>query len=164
MERVNMQQSHALAPLFAAAMFANPASAATQPVCTDGAAAFTGAASANSCAPWIDRQIAQLQALQSEWSKFDADPLQLKTISQLRALLSNSRRSDGVVGHLVPGADGSLQAEWHLKSATVGLLVEDDGTYSSWVRFHDSEQHVEEYGPSALSFFQTLVNQYRLNV
>ena len=161
---MNAQQVTSFAPFFAAAILAAPASAATQPPCNGGESRYEHGTFANACAPWVDHQIARLQALQLEWSKFDADPLQLKTISQLRTLLANSHRSSGVVGHLVPGADGSLQAEWHLKNASIGLLVEDDGTYSSWIRFHDSGQQVEEFGAAALSFFQTLANQYRLNV
>jgi hypothetical protein len=164
MEQMNTQQVTSFAPLFAVAILAAPASAATQRPCIDGASGYEYGVSVNACAPWVDRQIAQLKVLQREWTKFDADPLQVKTISQLRALLANAHRSNGVVGHLVPGADGSLQAEWHLKNESIGLLVEDDGTYSSWVRFHGTNRQAEKFGGEALPFFQALANQYRLNV
>ncbi|MEY2928144.1 MAG: hypothetical protein RL367_2621 [Pseudomonadota bacterium] len=164
MEQMIAQQTSTIASFLAVSMLAAPVSAATQPPHHDGARNTVRGALTNACAPWVDRQLTQLRSFQHEWETFNADPLQLKTMSQLRALLANSHRPDGLAGHLVPGADGSLQAEWHLKDASIGLLVEDDGSYSCWVRFNDTGQQFEEYGAAALPFFQALANQYRLNV
>lgn len=164
MEQMNRQQISNMTPLWAAVMLANPASAATQLSTYNVGLAGEHGTFTSVCAPWVHRQIAQLHSLQAEWSAFDADPLQTKTISQLRALLAVSHRPTGLIGQIVPGADGSLQAEWHLKNIAIGLLVEDDGTYSSWIRFHDTDKDIERQGSEALPFFQTLANQYRLNV
>lgn len=116
------------------------------------------------CAPWIEAQIAHINEMQANWNSYDADPLQAKTIAQLRSLLSDSLQGSSIPGQLVPGADGSIQAEWHLAQASIGLLVEDNGTYSSWIRFNDTGKQIEEFGIAASNLFKALVSQYRLNV
>lgn len=113
---------------------------------------------------WAERQFAELLDLRDRWHEFDADPLQLKTITQLRALLSTAGNNGDHVGHIVPGADGSLQAEWHLDNVIVGALVEDDGTYSAWARFIDNGSQVEEFGLNSVDFLRSLAVAFRLDV
>lgn len=154
--------STSAASLFAA--FALTASASAAPQAENRSTPSRQIAKQSVCAPWVDAQIACINELQANWDSYDADPLQVKTVSQLRSLLSESFQASGVPGQLVPGADGSIQAEWHLAQASIGLLVEDDGTYSSWIRFNDTEKQIEEFGAAGLDLFKALVSQYRLNV
>ena len=148
--------------LFAVAMLATPAGASSQLDWQLNAPRKLGSASV--CAPWVDAQFARIEELQAHWNQYDADPLQAKTIAQLRSLLIEAHSGSGIAGQIVPGADGSIQAEWHLDTASIGLLVEDDGTYSSWVRFNNTGNQIEEHGIAGLNLFKALVSQYRLNV
>ena len=116
------------------------------------------------CSPWAERQFADLLNARESWHNYDADPIQLKTITQLKALMFSARSSGEHSGHIVPGADGSLQAEWHLDEMSVGALVEDDGSYSAWARFDDNGSQVEEYGFNSIDFLRSLAVAYRLDV
>ena len=113
---------------------------------------------------WAERQFMELAKLNGQWDQFDIDPIQSKTVSQLRALLAAARNSGEHSGHIIPGADGSLQAEWHLDDAIVGALVEDDGDFSSWVRFVDDGAQSEAFGLNAIDFLRSLAVTFRLNV
>jgi hypothetical protein len=116
------------------------------------------------CASWVGEGITKVEKWGSVATSVDADPLQPKTVRQLVSLLASApHRGTGASGIIVPAADGSIQAEWHLEEATIGLLVEDDGRQSTWIRF-DNGQHVEEFGLAAVQFFHSLVIQNRLNV
>lgn len=113
---------------------------------------------------WFDSQITELKVALDAFVPLEADPVTPKTIKQLRAILETARRTGEVHGQIVPAADGSLQAEWHPTNAAVGVLVEDDGTASTWIRFIDTGDHLEEVGSAGIALFQTLVTQFRLNV
>ena len=147
----------------AALMSSIPAHGAT-PLSAEQAQATAFARPHQTSGRWVDSQIENLIALRDEWHKFDADPLQMKTISQLKALLGAVHSNGSHTGYIVPGADGSLQAEWHLESLTIGLLVEDNGVYSSWARFNDDGSQVEEVGAKSLDFLCCLAVAYRLDV
>lgn len=114
--------------------------------------------------PWIEQELAQLRKLQDRWHEFNADPIQSKTVAQLKAILSASSNIGTHAGHIVPGADGSLQAEWHLAEAIIGALVEDSGAYSVWVQFLDNGAQSEEFGIQAIDFLKSLATTFRLNV
>ena len=113
---------------------------------------------------WREKEISSVMRIRETWASFAADPLKLSTISQMRALLTSLQHRSDHVGHLIPGADGSLQAEWHRPDVSVGLLVESDGTFSAWARFEDDGAQVEEFGTDAIALFQSLAAAYRLNV
>lgn len=116
------------------------------------------------CASWVGEGITEVEKWSRSVASIEADPLQPKTLRQLGTLLASApHRGVGTSGIIVPAADGSVQAEWHLENATIGLLVEDDGRQSTWIRF-DNGQHVEEFGLAAVQFFHSLVIQNRLNV
>jgi len=108
--------------------------------------------------PWLRGKIEAIRHLQANWDGFGAepiDPVVAQTIEQLLvALLPMGARE----GAIVPGADGSLQAEWHLPTLSVGLLVNDDLAVSCWALAAGSDVEVEKFGTSAREMFRSIAS------
>lgn len=72
--------------------------------------------------------------LKRDWDGYDADPIMPSVIHQMSRELDDPRLDAFGSGHIVPGADGSLQAEWDFDDESFGLLVEADGSFTFWVQ------------------------------
>lgn len=113
---------------------------------------------------WVDQRLDELAPTLAHWGLGDADPVQIKTVNQLRNLLALAAHSGEFQGFIVPGNDGSLQAEWHLNDVSVGLLVEDSGQCSCWIMSRETEAHFEEFGSTSITILKSAAVSYRLNV
>ena len=92
--------------------------------------------------PWFIAAASSIEALTANWDGYGAAPIPLHVIQQLKAVLSESLPKTAKMGSIVPGADGSLQAEWHLHGISVGFIVEEDKSVSTWVRVGDNDYEV----------------------
>ena len=97
---------------------------------------------------WVDAQIERLSVLPANWDGYGAEPVRVDRLNTLATLLERHLPSNLEGGSIVPGADGSVQAEWHLRRSSFGLLIDDDGTQSVWVK-RGNEPEVERYGIEA---------------
>jgi hypothetical protein len=68
--------------------------------------------------PWLAAELAKIAALKPNWDGYGADPIAPETCEALRRALI-----DLPSACIVPGADGSLQAEWHTAEASIELCV-----------------------------------------
>lgn len=86
-------------------------------------------------------QFTGISQLESNWDGYDADPIPDNIQKKLMSALEKASLSDISGGNTIPGADGSLQAEWHLDTISVGLIVEPDGSLAAWrlINFKDQE-------------------------
>ena len=82
--------------------------------------------------PWHASQLSSIAKLDHNWDGYDADPVSAEIINLMRLELTDNRLNVFGVGHVVPGADGSLQAEWDDDDLSFGLLIEADGTFVFW--------------------------------
>ena len=108
---------------------------------------------------WVETQLRKLEALPINWDGYGADPIHPGVLRLMGASLEQMLPITALPGNVVPGADGSLQAEWHLERASFGLLVESDGTLSCWVRPINTPE-IERFGLAARDLFQSAVLTY----
>lgn len=111
---------------------------------------------ASAAQSWVDAHAAAIRALTPNWDGYGADPIKPSTLDQILQYLKLALPEGGKVGALVPGADGSVQAEWHLKALSIGLLVEEGGAVSCWVRQAGSSDEVEATGLQAVELFRSI--------
>jgi hypothetical protein len=104
---------------------------------------------------WIDAQAGRVANLGDNWDGYGADPVSLGTLGILTNFLREVLPAGAPEGSLVPGADGSIQAEWHLLSGSFGLLVEHDRNISAWMRQTGSGLDVEHSGLAALELLRS---------
>ena len=100
---------------------------------------------------WISLSQRQLASLGPDWDGYGADPIDSTTIKTMVQLLRQLLPYDARPGAIVPGADGSLQAEWHLRDVEFGLVVDPDGV-SAWEQPRGGAE-VERHGVAAHELF-----------
>jgi hypothetical protein len=105
---------------------------------------------------WADAQLRSLQMLQPNWDGYGADPIGISRLNVLARLLKNNLPDNAPVGSIVPGADGSVQAEWHLHAASFGLLVNETGAISTWYQPSQGAE-IERSGPAAMELLKAAV-------
>jgi len=108
---------------------------------------------------WITSQTNALRQLEPNWDGYDAEPLNPSIILRMETLLGDLLPHEVISGSIVPGADGSLQAEWHFDRASFGLLLEECGRLSCWVRPHEQKE-IEEFELAARDLFTSAVITY----
>jgi hypothetical protein len=116
--------------------------------------------SARSRSNWIGLQTSKIRALSPNWDGYGADPIAPATIEKIEGLLKYLVPSRARPGTLVPAADGSVQAEWHTRAVSFGLLVEEGGLTSCWIRLTGSDQEVERHGFDAQELFKAAAQAY----
>jgi len=84
---------------------------------------------------WIGERLAHVRGLRENWDGYGAPPITWQVIRKMSECLS---RFDPVgiykPASLVPGADGSLQAEWHLRDFSIEFRVDPDEAISlTWI-------------------------------
>lgn len=104
-------------------------------------------------------QIGQIKGLGSNWDGYGAEPINDHVVNQMQSLLSANAQQVTQAGSVVPGADGSLQAEWHIDGNSFGLLVEDEGSISCWVS-RAGQPDIEAFGLEAVELFKAAVRRY----
>lgn len=109
--------------------------------------------------PWITAYFKRIEALPTNWDGFGADPIDPSVIRLMKTNLEQLLPLTSLPGSIVPGADGSLQGEWHLERASFGLLIENDGKMSCWVRPSNMPE-IERFGFEARELFQSAVLTY----
>jgi hypothetical protein len=107
---------------------------------------------------WIARGVAAVGALETDWDGYGADPIAPQTLATMEFLLSTLLPDRAASGSIVPGADGSLQAEWHLEEIELGLVVEANGDVSTWVRPVGGDHETEAHGIAARNLFWSVAN------
>ena len=101
---------------------------------------------------WIRFAMLSIRSLRTNWDGYGAAPISEGTIEQLEKILRHDLPEQMQPGSIVPGADGSLQAEWHLETTEMGIVVESDGSISSWVKARGGPE-VERVGLQARELF-----------
>lgn len=109
---------------------------------------------------WLTRQATTLRSLGPNWDGFGAEPINHEQIARLVSLIKDRIPSQSQPGSLVPGADGSLQVEWHTAAASLGMLIEDDGIISTWLKPVDADTEVERFGLDALELLVAAARTY----
>jgi hypothetical protein len=80
---------------------------------------------------WIGRSLDHVRHLPPNWDGYGADSLNWLVIRKLGEVLAGVNPAEGFwPANIVPGADGSLQAEWHLPDFSTELCIEADLTVS----------------------------------
>lgn len=111
----------------------------------------------NPLAPTLNRSLetqrATLKGLAANWDGYGAEPLSTEAIDgfvdELRAALLNYV---GPLPDLIPGADGSLQVEWHLERLELIYGIESDQQRYFCLRIGDAAPK-SSYGAEASSDF-----------
>lgn len=103
---------------------------------------------------WVDGQLARIANLRENWDGYGADPVDHSQLQIMANLLAANLPHGAPAGSIVPGADGSLQAEWHLAHASFGLLVEEGEAVSTWYKARPEGQEVERSGFEATNLLQ----------
>lgn len=109
---------------------------------------------------WVETSLSNIGALEHDWDGYGAEPISTATAGIIQSLLKQLLPKNAPIGSIVPGADGSLQAEWHLRRVEFGLLVEANGHLSAWV-FPRGGAEVERKGLAGLELFRA-VAQFEL--
>ncbi len=102
---------------------------------------------------WIDSQVKRISKLKRNWDGYDAPAITLGQLNLLTSVLSSILPAGAPSGSIVPGADGSLQAEWHLRHASYGLVVEEGQPISVWYHPRGGAE-IERTGIAAMSLLQ----------
>ncbi|MDV5823096.1 hypothetical protein [Sphingobium naphthae] len=103
---------------------------------------------------WIVDGFAAIELLEADWDGYGSPPIGDRVINQMRSLLDRVLPADGAPGHIVPGSDGSLQAEWHVHEGSFGLVVDDEGVPNAWLRVAGVER--ERSGIEAIEMVSTI--------
>lgn len=102
--------------------------------------------------------MAHVRSLAWNWDGYGADPISQGTIARMSEVLDEWLPENVVAGSIVPGADGSLQAEWHLQHIEMGVVVEADDTVSAWLRSPGSDHETEAHGMEARDLIWSVAN------
>lgn len=77
----------------------------------------------------VDSQAAQLATLPNGWDGYGSPPPSAQTVNTVAAIVKDGSSNARV--DLVPGSDGSVQAEWHLRGdIDVEYLIDAEGKHS----------------------------------
>jgi hypothetical protein len=118
-----------------------------------------GAGSSGQSTPaWIERDAIRLRALSANWDGLDAEPIDDRQIALITKLLTDALPDNAKRGTLVPAADGSIQAEWHLIGLSFGLVVEEGQPVMAWVRSAGGLE-VEQTGFEAIELLRSAALQ-----
>ena len=113
---------------------------------------------------WFKEQATNLRKLKYNWDGYGAEPVSASTLNSVVSILERYLPADSVPGSLVPGADGSVQAEWHLPNVSIGLLVEEGRTVSTWSINPAMPVETEHFGIEAINYFAALAATALANV
>lgn len=103
---------------------------------------------------WIGRSLDQVRHLPPNWDGYGADPLNWLVIRKLGEVLSVINPAEGFwPANIVPGADGSVQAEWHLPDFSTELCIEADLSVSLMRVDRQTGEMTEHADAAALEAF-----------
>jgi hypothetical protein len=107
--------------------------------------------------PWVNAGARQVYLLRDNWDGYGASAVSVDRLNMLTQYLDKIVPETAPVGSIVPGADGSIQAEWHLRSGSFGLLLEEGADVSAWMRPADSPREIERTGLAALDLLRAAI-------
>lgn len=112
---------------------------------------------------WIGSALTTVRHLKTGWDGYGAPKIDWQVIRKMSRALANLQPADAYrVGAIVPAADGSLQAEWHLEQLSVEFCIDADLGESLWVQDRSTGQATETEGAEALADFERLFGALRL--
>lgn len=111
---------------------------------------------------WLNRQAEAVGRLGPNWDGYGAESVDHAQVKRLVALVTDWIPSRSQPGSVVPGADGSLQVEWHTEAASLGMLLEHDGVISAWVKPVSADAEIERFGLDALELLAAAAQTYLL--
>ncbi|WP_148648402.1 hypothetical protein [Sphingobium cupriresistens] len=103
---------------------------------------------------WFTASLDAVSKLDFNWDGYGAEPIPASVVNQMKSLLTKLLPASSGPGSIAPAADGSLQAEWHFREASFGLVVDDDNVPTAWLRVGGVER--EQSGLDALTMFSTV--------
>ena len=107
--------------------------------------------------PWVNAGARQLCLLSDDWDGYGASAVSIDRLNMLTRYLDSIVPETAPAGSIVPGADGSIQAEWHLRSGSFGLLLEEGADVSAWMRPAGSDREIERTGLAALDLLRAAI-------
>ena len=108
---------------------------------------------------WLDEQIRHVLALRRDWDGYDADPISRVRLVQIAEVVREHFNRGMPTGSLVPGADGSVQIEWHLPKSSFGMSVEPSGAFYAWHRSREPSRYVDADGVDAVILLEASIAQ-----
>jgi hypothetical protein len=112
---------------------------------------------------WIGAALTGVRHLDKGWDGYGAPKIDWRVIRKMSRALSDLQPAYAYrAGAIVPGADGSLQAEWHLEGVSIEFCIEADLSESLWVKNRATGEVLEAEGELALTEFQRLFGTLRL--
>lgn len=88
----------------------------------------------------LDSQKSLLSNLRKDWDGYGADPLPAYRVEAFISELESALEDySGPLPEIIPGADGSLQAEWHRKYLTLFYGVDSDDTRHLFLKVTNQE-------------------------
>lgn len=98
----------------------------------------------------IDQQIDRLLALPAGWDGYNAVPISHAVAAQIRGEIRPHCFGGVPAPDLIPGGDGSVQAEWYEVEIAMTYRVEPSGSAHTWVHDRITGHEFEAYGPEAI--------------
>lgn len=103
----------------------------------------------------IKRQLATLEDLPDGWDGYGARRLLKSTLNQMSDALNQALAGvDCPPPDLIPGGDGSIQAEWHLNKIVLFFKLGLDGSRYLYVEDRQQGSEYEYFGGDAFDAFQ----------
>lgn len=106
---------------------------------------------------WVDREMRKLAQLPANWDGYGANVIPRSRLRQVADLLKEHFRHGLPEGSLVPGADGSVQMEWHLQKMSFGFLVDEDGSFYAWHKDRETRALVDADASGAVTLLEASV-------
>lgn len=111
---------------------------------------------------WIGRRLDQIRRLPENWDGYGADCLDWLVIRRLGEVLSSIYPAEVFwPANIVPGADGSVQAEWHLADRSTELCVDADSEVSLTIIDRRTGRLEEFTGEDAILAFERCLEGLR---
>lgn len=112
---------------------------------------------------WIGQSLTTIRHLEAGWDGYGAPKIGWEVIRRMsRALSCLQPAQQFGAGAIVPAADGSLQAEWHLETVSIELCIDADLSENLWIKDRTTGLVTEHDGPAAIRAFEAAIEALRL--
>lgn len=105
---------------------------------------------------WLAKEFAKIGRLEPNWDGYGAEPIPSDVQRRMLSILIDRLPLDSVKGTIVPGADGSLQAEWHLRELSLTFTIEPEQAVFCCLEIGGSEKC--EAGTEALELLRNVAD------
>lgn len=111
---------------------------------------------------WIGEQLTAVRHLPHGWDGYGAPKIEWPVVRRMSRALANVQPATAYrKGAIVPGADGSLQIEWHLEQISLEFCIEHDLTETLWMKDRHTGDVTELEGQEAVEAFEAAMGALR---